>query len=68
MSKQQVESCKTCKHFRELVGLGKPHPLRCIKKYHDRKCDHLMPLPEAMWCLEYESEDGVPRSVPMMAE
>ena len=63
-----VESCKNCKHFVEIVGLGKPHPLRCIRLYHERKTDHLYPLPDANWCMHYESEDGKPRSVPMMVE
>lgn len=30
--KLEYESCRSCRHFMEIVGLGKPHPLRCIRK------------------------------------
>jgi len=51
------ESCKSCRWFVEIIGLGRPHPLRCRRRNARRELDHLEDLPPDMWCLCYEKED-----------
>jgi len=63
--RQEFESCKSCRWFVEIVGLGRPHPLRCRRQHAQGFIDHLEELPPREWCVHYESEDGKPRVVPM---
>ena len=50
------ESCKNCRWFVEIIGLGRPHPLRCRFAHAHRQLDHLQELPDEFWCLRYEVE------------
>ena len=63
--KQETEGCKNCRWFVEIIGLDRPHPLRCRRRNAMRELNHLEYLPPREWCVHYESEDGKPRVVPM---
>lgn len=68
MSKVETEGCKTCRYFVEIIGLGKPHPLRCRYRNAKRQLDHLEYLPPNEWCIFYKAEDGKARMVPMQEQ
>ena len=52
----ELQSCDTCRWYVEIVGLGRPHPERCM--YHNavRDAKMLDTLPGSRWCMYYKED------------
>lgn len=66
--KSNYQHCTNCRWFVEIIGLCKPHPLRCGHQaftHGPNEHGQLVPLPERKWCMYWKPEDGIERMMPL---